>query len=195
MVKIGFIVEGDTEKLIIDSLQFREKLKELNLLVCDPVINAKGNGNLLPRYLPQHIAAINANANPDLIMIVTDLEESITPQEVRDRIRSNHIPDDLIIVSIKAIESWFLSDSKSISNWLGLPYTELNPETNHGMPWDRLRELSMELTGRGPGRLKKLFAKKYIEAHGFCVFSAANHARCTSAREFKAKLMDAGSIL
>lgn len=195
MVKIGFIVEGDTEKLIIDSLKFREALKQINLQVCEPVINAKGNGNLLPRYLEQHIAALNQNSAPDIIMIITDLESAPAPQEVRDRIRTATITNDLIIVSIKAIESWFLSDTNSLSNWLGLPYTEINPEKTNDMPWDRIKELAMEINGRGPGKLKTAFARKYINNYGFCVFSAAQHSNCTSAQEFKDKLIEISATI
>lgn len=195
MVNIGFIVEGDTEKLIIDSKKFREKLKDLNLKVCEPVINAKGNGNLLPRYLEQHIALLNTSASPDIIMVITDLESAVSPQEVRDRIRTGTITDKMIVVSIKAIESWFLGDSNSLSNWLDIPYTEIRPEETSGMPWDRIRELAVEITGRGPGKLKTMFAKKYIDKYGFCIFSAAQNANCTSAQEFRNRLTELGAAI
>ncbi|XQE66264.1 hypothetical protein ACOAPY_16560 [Pseudomonas sp. P3C3] len=193
MVKVGFIVEGDTEKLIIESTRFRKKLQEINLEVCDPIINASGNGNLLPRYLENYVRLLNEGPSPDIIIVLTDLEDAPSVQSVKDRIRTAQITDDLIIVSVKAIESWFLGDSNSLSQLLGIPYVELYPEQTIGMPWDRIRELTTEITGRGVGRIKTMFAQKYIDRHGFCVFSSADHMNCRSARDFKDKLLALGA--
>ena len=46
MVKVGFICEGATEKIIVESVNFKNFLKENNLEFIR-AIDANGNGNLL----------------------------------------------------------------------------------------------------------------------------------------------------
>ncbi len=53
MVKVGFIVEGDTEKVIVESPAFSAWLTANGITLCHPVIDAKGGGNLLPQNIGQ----------------------------------------------------------------------------------------------------------------------------------------------
>ena len=47
MVNIGFIVEGDSEKILVSSEQFRASLLQLNLkIIPEGVINAVGKRHL-----------------------------------------------------------------------------------------------------------------------------------------------------
>lgn len=41
VVKVGFIVEGDTEKIIIDSAAFKDWARSHGIEICDPVLDAK----------------------------------------------------------------------------------------------------------------------------------------------------------
>ena len=50
MVKIGFVCEGETEKLINESDRFRQFLFDNNCELLK-VIDATGNGNLLPKHI------------------------------------------------------------------------------------------------------------------------------------------------
>jgi predicted regulator of Ras-like GTPase activity (Roadblock/LC7/MglB family) len=50
MVKVGFICEGETEKLIIESEAFKILLLKAGLQLI-LAIDAEGNGNLLPQIL------------------------------------------------------------------------------------------------------------------------------------------------
>ena len=45
MVKVGFIVEGETEKLIIDSENFQSLLADLQIARVSEAIDAQGNGS------------------------------------------------------------------------------------------------------------------------------------------------------
>ena len=58
MVKVGFIVEGNTEKVIVNSPQFKAFLNNIGLSIVDPVIDAKGNGNLLPQNIEPFIGLL-----------------------------------------------------------------------------------------------------------------------------------------
>ena len=53
MVKIGFIVEGDCEKIFIESDNFKNWANMQGIEICSPVVNAKGGGNLLPQIATQ----------------------------------------------------------------------------------------------------------------------------------------------
>jgi hypothetical protein len=54
MVRIGFICEGETEKIIVESEGFRKGLLDLNLEFVK-AIDATGNGNLLPKNIAAFI--------------------------------------------------------------------------------------------------------------------------------------------
>lgn len=71
MVKVGFIVEGETEKIIIQSSKFRNFLQNYGYELLDPVIDATGGGNLLPKNIQQYIDRIQIN-QPDKIFVLTD---------------------------------------------------------------------------------------------------------------------------
>jgi len=154
LVKIGFIVEGHTEKILIESTSFQNwpMMKVLQL------------------------------KQPNYIVILTDLEREPTQEAVKARIGTQHT--GLIFIAIKAIEAWFLADSSALSAWLKTELSEIYPEKTIGMPWDRLGELAKELKQRGTGASKVEFAKKFMEKNGFDFARAANHLNCPSAKEF-----------
>ena len=47
MVTVGFVVEGASEKRLVENKLFRKWLREdCNLAVIDPVVDAAGSGNM-----------------------------------------------------------------------------------------------------------------------------------------------------
>lgn len=85
MVKIGFIVEGDTESIIVNSPAFIAFLRTNNFELVTPVIDAKGGGNLLPKYVDNFVARLR-NVGAERICILTDLEDAASVADVRARI-------------------------------------------------------------------------------------------------------------
>ncbi|MCP4702015.1 MAG: hypothetical protein GY862_34930 [Gammaproteobacteria bacterium] len=63
MVKAGFVVEGDCEKLLLESSSFKSWARKNGIQVCSPVINARGGGNLCPQQISAFVeqAAIHPN--------------------------------------------------------------------------------------------------------------------------------------
>lgn len=59
MVKVGFIVEGESEKLVVESPMFQQWLHDHDCTLVTPVIDAKGGGNLLPQHIEPFRAANN----------------------------------------------------------------------------------------------------------------------------------------
>lgn len=184
--RVGFIVEGDTEKIVIDSEAFRTWARTHGIDICSPVIDAKGGGNLLPRHLGPLVERLNAE-QPDHIVILTDREDAPDVATVRQRIGTTHTR--LVFVAVKALEAWFLADSQALQTWLAVPgVSEDHPEQTPGMPWDRLKELAAQHQQRGPGGSKTQFAKRMVKHYQFSIERAAAHPHCPSATEFHAGL-------
>lgn len=187
MVKVGFIVEGDTEKILIESYRFKAFAKNNGVEVCSPVIDAKGGGNLLPQNILPSVARLRM-AHVDHIVILTDLETAPSVETVKARIGLEHT--NLIFVAVKAIEAWFLADTGALRRWLKIDDAfELAPEATPGMPWDRLKALAAELKVRGPGNSKPIFARNMCERYGFDLTQAALHPACPSAKLFHDELL------
>ncbi len=181
MVRIGFIVEGFTEKILIESARFKQWANNHDIDICPSVINAEGGDNLLPHHIKPMVELLQLES-PDYIVILTDLERDSHPQIVKDRIANAHTK--LIFVAVKAIEAWFLADSEALSFWLKTQVYEEYPEETTGMPWDRLGELAKELGQKGTGARKQKFAERMTQYYGFDLTRAANHPNCPSAKEF-----------
>lgn len=180
MVKVGFIVEGETEKVIIESDKFKEFLLNNDYELVTPVIDAKGGGNLLPNNIEPFIKTLK-NAQADMIVVLTDLEDEISIDKVKERIEHSEIK--VIFVAVKAIEAWFLADTKAMQKLLNNnDFVEEFPEYTEKMPLKRIQELAIEYTNRGIGNSKPLLAKKMVNKCQFSIENSANHPNCPSAK-------------
>ena len=182
MVKVGFIVEGDTEKILLESKNFKDWTKNMGIDICHPIENAKGSGNLLPKHIVPLVERLKLQ-DPTHIIILTDLEHDPDKQTVIDRIGTEHT--QLIFIAVKAIEAWFLADTLALNKWLKREDAYENfPEAMPGMPWERLKALASEYNKRGPGGSKPVFAKQMTKHYDFSLERAASHLNCPSAKEF-----------
>jgi hypothetical protein len=112
MVKAGFIAEGATERTILESEAFRSLLFSIEIEMIRPVIDAGGNGNLLPKHIVAHSTNL-INRGTQVIFILTDLDKDICITKTKSRIQQSH--KHQIIVSVKEIEAWFLADYQTLS--------------------------------------------------------------------------------
>ncbi|WLI06935.1 hypothetical protein PSH66_00995 [Pseudomonas sp. FP597] len=179
MVKVGFIVEGDCERIVVESANFTKFLSDCGQELVAPVIDAKGGGNLLPHNIDAFIQVLEMKA-VSKIYVLTDLEEEVSADVVRDRISNAKVKT--IFIAVKALEAWFLADSQAMSNWLKQQYHEPYPEATLHKPYDRLKEIAKVTGVSGPGN-KPAFAKKMIKHFDFSIVRAAQHPQCPSARE------------
>ncbi|WP_270793607.1 MULTISPECIES: hypothetical protein [unclassified Aeromonas] len=181
VVRVGFIVEGKTEAMVVNSDAFKQWLERQGLELCRSALDAKGGGNLLPHNIGDLVNTLAAH-QPDHIVILTDLEDAPDVAAVRDRITTEYT--NLIFIAVKAIEAWFLADTAALNSWLKKQgVIEPLPEQTPAMPWERLKAIAVEQNTRGPGS-KASFAKQYIVHHKFDVSRAADHPACPSARAF-----------
>jgi len=197
MVKVGFIVEGDTEKVLVDSKGFRDWCSGIGIEVVEPVINAGGSGNLLPHNIENYLIQIR-KATPHKIIVLTDLEVELSVDVVRRRILTDQTNDkiDAVCIAVKAVEAWFLADTNALRRWLkDSTIWEEYPEKTIAMPWLRLREIAGDLNKRGTGPSKPLFAKRITDKFGFALERAAAHGNCPSAKEFYDVLVGFGKSI
>ena len=136
MVKIGFICEGETERLIIESASFNTFLKKLNLILIR-AIDAEGNGNLLPKNIEKFIAILE-DMEVEKIFILTDLDTDTCITFTKQRIAAR--TGDIIIIAVKAIEAWFLADNSTLSALFKTKFECNNPE-NEDNPYTTLNNL------------------------------------------------------
>jgi len=188
MVKVAFIVEGKVEQIIIDYLHSNGWFTQFNIEKIGPTIDAKGGGNLCPRNMPIYVAEAQTH-NPDKIFILTDLE--CDPCVTKTKERLGDCDECTIVLAKKAIEAWFLADDELL---LSLTNGELNhydePEGTTQMPYDELKAILLETTGRGTGT-KASFALR-VKRLGFNMDNAASHVNCPSAKYFIDKLHAVG---
>ena len=178
--KIGFIVEGGSEKIIIESPQFRAFLNKHGYELVTPVIDAEGGGNLLPQNIEEFISRLEQK-QVDAIYVLTDLEDELHIETVRQRVR--HTKITFAFIAVKALEAWYLADTDAMNTWLGTQdFYESEPEKTVGKPWDRLKEIAAEKGKRGPGQ-KISFAKRITKYWHFAIENAAKHEACPSAAE------------
>ena len=194
MVTVGFVVEGDSDKYLVESELFQTWLREeCNLEMVDRVVNAKGQGEMRGRNIEDKVRLLRQETNPDKVVVLADLDpdERVPCAQVRKEIIGSR-DIDLVVIAKKAMESWFLADTEAMRRWLDDDtFCEADPETLTGMPWDRLREIGRK-RGRGPGT-KVRFSRKFVRNHGFDVRRAAQHANCPSANYFVERLCALGN--
>ncbi|WP_412535716.1 DUF4276 family protein [Marinobacter sp. MIT1358] len=175
MVKVGFIVEGASERIVVESEMFRHLCRLAGFELVTPVVDAQGGGNLLPQNIDAFISRLE-NADAQHIFVLTDLEDEASVTDVRDRISDARI--NTTFVAVKALEAWYLADTKAMNNWLGISnFYEENPEATADKPWNRLKEIAADLGKRGPGN-KVAFTKKLVKHWEFSLERAASHPNC-----------------
>ena len=191
MVKAGFIVEGASEKIVVESPAFKSFLAQQGYQLVTPVIDANGGGNLLPQNIEEFVARL-AKSEVEQVFILTDLEDEPSAEVVRERVA--HTQVNATFVAVKALEAWFLADTNAMNQWLKRDdFFEPQPEQTVDKPWQRLKDIANEYESSGPGSSKPVFAKRMIKHWGFDVQNAAKHQNCRSASELVGYFQGGGS--
>jgi hypothetical protein len=181
VVKIGLICEGDTDKMVLESTDFQDILTQFNL-ECVRVEDAVGNGNLLPQHIEKYRDSLQ-NFGASKIIILTDLDENACITFTKERLKA--LPDEIVIISVKTLESWFLADSQVMSKLIGKDFNCEFPEKESN-PFRKIKSIFQEHTTRGVGT-KTILTRRVLK-YGFSIQNAANHPNCPSAKYFLTKL-------
>ena len=182
MVKVGFICEGETEKIIVDSGDFKNILAANNLQLVN-AIDATGNGNLLPKNINPFIESLKDDG-AEKIFILTDLDKDVCLTKTKERISA--LETVIVVIAVKQIEGWFLADSATLSKIFAKDFLFEFPE-NENAPREKLREIFINEMGRGIIPSKPGFAKWFIK-EGFSILKATQHPNCNSAKYLLSKL-------
>jgi hypothetical protein len=184
MVKLGFIVEGNTEKILFRSEAFSNYMKSLGIDFIPEIIDAKGNGNLLPQHITE-FTEILKDKGATKIFIIADLETAECVTKTKERISPGEIHQ--CIISKKAIESWFLADTLAMRNYLGSnDYACENPEEIEN-PFEEIKKQRLTFKNKGVND-KKILARTILGS-GFSFENIISNQACSSARYFHQKLI------
>ncbi len=192
MVKVGFICEGFTEQIFLQSDAFRSYLASLKIESL-PVINAEGSGNLLPHNIAGYISRLEKEG-ARVIIVLTDLDDDICITETKTRISARK--QDIVVIAVKKIEAWFLACSPTMQQLLGQPGFHFVFPENEGDPFERINALLVQHRGRGIGKKtagKVKLATRMMEM-GFDISNAASHVNCISAQYLLKKLKEISKI-
>lgn len=187
MVKVGFIGEGKTEQLVLQSTSFQTWLRQQGIEPVGEVIDAKGSGNLLPdRIEPLREELFGYDA--EIIIILTDLDTDESMTTTQERIGQYN--RQVVLVAVQKIEAWFLADTELMCQMTNASvFVEKPEEVNE--PFELIRQLFVEKTGKGVGT-KPILARRMIK-YGFTIEKAAQHPNCPSAHYFLTKLQTLAS--
>lgn len=191
MIKVGFICEGYTERILLESPAFGSLLASLNIDLLQ-VINAEGCDNLLPHNIKPYTAILE-NAGAQFIIILTDLDDDSCITETKKRISARE--KDVMIVAVKKIEAWFLACTPAMRNVLGRPGFECSSPEEEQEPFETINNLFIAHSGRGIGKKtagKKKLINRMLE-NGLDLTDAAAHGNCPSAAYFLRKLKEIGA--
>jgi len=121
MVTVGFVVEGPSDKKLVESESFQAWLgEECGLDLVPPVVDAGGNGRMCSRKIIAYIEELRIEANPDKVVVLADLDpDSCAPCISKRKEIIGNTGIDLIVIASRAIESWFLADTEAMRRWTG----------------------------------------------------------------------------
>ncbi len=175
MVKIGFIYDGETEQVILNSKMFKDFLGKYNFELAGM---RKYVGGKIARDTNMLIKRNNA----EKVIIIKDLEQLADKESVlkelkkKEKISNNN---SLVIVK-RMIEAWFLADNETMGRILRNKIKPFNNPENEINPH---RTLQNKL-GRGYQDLGKPAIANLFITNGFTIENAAKHSQCHSAKEF-----------
>ncbi len=181
MVKVGFICEGDTEKIFVDSPDF-ERMLLLHNIEKVQSINSYGVGGLNDRKRILEIDKL-IDQGAEFIITLRDKDEMPCFTQVKNLYKIASI--EHFVIANKEFEAWFLADP-ILKKCLGDEHLYFE------YPESILKPFAEIKNHRGSGITSKPnFAKKMVRL-GFSIENAAKHPNCHSAKYFINKLKEIG---
>ena len=184
MVKVGFIVEGGCEKIVLKAVEFQAYLQTQRIEQVGDVIDMDGKGNLKQSSMRMNTQVqLLRDAGAEWVIVLRDMDNADSFDAVKQEVYQ--ASDVKACVAVQELEAWFLADSETLSALLQTNFNHDSPETVL-KPFELLVALRKQHTGRGISD-KKVFARTML-AGGFTIEQAARHPNCPSARYFLTKL-------
>ncbi len=184
MVKYGFIVEGNTEKILFRSEAFLNYMKSLNIDFIPEIIDAKGSGNLLPHHISE-FTQILIDKGAITIFIISDLDTDECITKTKERIKPTEIHQ--CIINKKMIEAWFLADIEAMRNYLGSTDFICNNPEDIENPFEEIKKQRLTFKNKGVND-KKILARNILSS-GLSFERITSNLQCSSAIYFHNKLI------
>ena len=189
MVKVGFIVEGGCEKIVLKAVEFQNYLQSQDIEQVGDVIDIDGKGNLKQSSTRMDTQVqLLRDAGAEWVIVLRDMDNTDSFDAVKQEVY--RASDVKTCVAVRELEAWFLADSETLSTLFQANFKHDSPETVL-KPFELLVALRKQYTNRGIGD-KKVFARTML-ANGFTTERAAQHPNCPSARYFLTKLQTLAS--
>lgn len=181
MVKVGFVVEGPSEKRLVDSAHFQALCVRYGVEICKPIIVVKGVGNG-GRDLTGFIRDCHNQAKPEKVLVLVDADDAPCFQSRKATLGGIETADAVVLAK-RTLEAWFMADMEAFSRWaqrqICIPFPEQEAKNI-----DFLKKLAKELGIRGADN-HQLFARTMISPKiDFSIERAAQHPHCPSAAYF-----------
>lgn len=187
VVKVGFIVEGETEEYILKhSDKFHQYLHNFGYeLHKDFVISIGGKAKFKNSEIMQE--KIKALKGVDKIFLLLDADDespesisnSLTNLYSKQNSNGGYFVNDIefIFIAVKETENWYFADNQAMNQFLKIDnFNENNPELINNA-WEYLKEISKNNRGSS----KPMFARKMLK-WGFSIENSASHPNCPSAK-------------
>ncbi len=186
MVKVGFIVDGETELTLFNSKKIKEQLgRDFNIQV---VGVRKYSGGDIER---QTNCLITKGA--EKVIVLKDLEQLSDKEALLRQIQQKDTltNDNILVVVKRMIEAWFLADTNALQNINANINRIHNPE-NIQNPYHKLKMILGQVNKHYKRKTKVQLADLFIDKE-FSFGNAAKHPQCHSVREFVDILRELGN--
>ena len=189
MVKVGFLVEGGCERIVLKSVAFQRYLTNNQIEPVGDIIDMNGKGNLTvsSRRMQSQVQALR-DQGAEWIVVLRDMDNATSFATVKAEVYE--AVDVATCIAVQELEAWFVADSGTLSVLFNALFHYDGPELI-AKPATFLDDQRMQHTGRGI-RDKKGFATAMVN-NGFTIERAAKHPNCPSARYFLNKLQTLAS--
>ncbi|MHB8339260.1 MAG: hypothetical protein ACYDEE_17730 [Ignavibacteriaceae bacterium] len=185
MKRVGFIGEGESETIILNSDSFqdllnRKKVESVGVFDAGGIDNLKNYNTKVDSFIK-----IFNDRKADKIFFLGDLDfEKCLVNQKNSFYRYDE--KQVIVISVRAIEAWYLADSVTLSSIFKKKYIYSQPENTEDLPFEVLKKEFLKETGRGIG--SKVRLSHYMIRNGFSIENAIQHKNCKSIQYFFIKL-------
>lgn len=183
MVKLGIICEGESEKIIFDSTDFKALMNSYEIDLVDVVV-AGSKTQYRADFLPRH-RQILLDKGAKRILALVDLDDDQCITLTKQTVPS--FDDQTVVVAVREFENWYLADTETLGRFTGKTQVVDHPE-NYKEPLDKI----ISLYGKRFPKSKPKLANN-MKRCGFSIERAAEHPNCPSARYFLSKLQTLAS--
>ncbi len=157
-MNIAFIVEGDSDEIIFNTLKNYLKNKNIQL----EIVPTYGKSNMLKKAR-KHYKACKCLHNAEYVIFFPDLDNDICPEIIKNNICVSENNDVKVNVIVKELEAWILADQDCISSTLNISYHSSGFTDEIIKPKVKLCNIVRKNLGYNPSEIEcaKLFSQKF----------------------------------